>query len=802
MATDPMRVLILGGSGFVGRELSIHLARQGHSVRILSRSSREVENQFTAPCEILEWDGIDLPPAALEDCAVIVNLVGEGIADRAWTEKRRSQIIQSRTTSVKALARALKTTSKKPAVVIQATAVGYYGDRGDEELTEESGPGSGFLASTCTAWEQSLEQLEATDLRLVVLRLGMVLGLTGGALPKLAAIYSNRLGAALGSGKQWMSWIHIDDLVAMISAAIEDKNWQGTFNATAPAPCRNSDFNRALAKHGKYQTLPNAPAIAVRIAMGQRAELVLSSTRATPKRALKLNYAFKFKTIEDAIENLLSDSVASGLRRFVTKQWSPFDPARLWQFFSDPYNLEMLTPPWLSFAVTRLNSTPISKGTQIEYKLKLRGIPIRWASLISSWQPNQSFVDEQTRGPYAIWHHTHLFEPLQGGTLITDSVQYRLPVAPLGELVAGRIVADDIRRIFAYRRQKIGAIETVQSKKTNGDKPGNEKTRLSAITTVSVSPNKVTVLYDSLCPVCKREIKFLQMVGRGNGLRLIDIADPKFRPDDFGLTMEQCIGSLRGFDVDGRPIKGMDTIRAMYDAVGLGILMRWTKWPIAASLSDRAYEVFASFRPRFSGFKPSDCSADRCKKDDNPKKRSSEMLKESLILAAAMTSLAANAADFHSLSAKTARGKPYPFSQLKGKVVIIANTASQCGFTPQYKDLQGVQDSYASKGVVVLGMPSNSFKQEDLDSGKAAEFCEFNHGVKFTILEKAEVKGADAHPVFKYLTENASKTGDVKWNFEKFIIDGNGKVVERFPSSVAPSSPKFSEAIEKALAQK
>jgi len=178
------------------------------------------------------------------------------------------------------------------------------------------------------------------------------------------------------------------------------------------------------------------------------------------------------------------------------------------------------------------------------------------------------------------------------------------------------------------------------------------------------------------------------------------------------------------------------------------------------------------------------------------------MLKKSLILAATLTSLSAHASDFFALSAKTARGKPYPFAQLKGKVAVLANTASKCGFTPQYKDLQSLQDSYASKGVIVLGMPSNSFKQEDLDSGKAADFCELNHGVKFTILEKAAVNGPDAHPVFKYLTEKAPITGDVKWNFEKFIVDGTGQVVARFPSRVSPSAPEFKAALDKALAKK
>lgn len=178
------------------------------------------------------------------------------------------------------------------------------------------------------------------------------------------------------------------------------------------------------------------------------------------------------------------------------------------------------------------------------------------------------------------------------------------------------------------------------------------------------------------------------------------------------------------------------------------------------------------------------------------------MLAILLITAISLVSSAASGADFHGLSARTARGKPYPFAQLKSKVVVIANTASKCGYTPQYKDLQILQDTYVSKGVVVLGMPSNSFNQEDLDGAKAADFCELNHGVKFTILEKADVKGAAAHPVFKFLTSKSPQPGEVSWNFEKFIVDKNGAVVARFGSRVSPSSKEFKAAVDKALASK
>ena len=174
-----------------------------------------------------------------------------------------------------------------------------------------------------------------------------------------------------------------------------------------------------------------------------------------------------------------------------------------------------------------------------------------------------------------------------------------------------------------------------------------------------------------------------------------------------------------------------------------------------------------------------------------------------LIIAAGTAGFSPSAwaeSDFYGITVRTARGKPYPLGELKGKVVVIANTASRCGYTPQYRDLQDLQDKYGAKGLVVLGMPSNSFNQEDLTGENAAKYCELNHGVKFTILEKASVKGKDQHPLIRYLTTNAPTPGEIAWNFEKFVIDRQGRVVTRWPSKVSPAAPEFRSALEKLIA--
>ena len=468
MNADKPRILIMGGTGFVGRELGRSLVANGYSVTILSRRPETVAGQLPFPCQILPWSGGELPQEAVDGCAAVVNLVGEGIADKPWTKARRAAIQNSRTQSVSALVRALAAAQRKPRVVIQASAVGFYGDRGDEVLDEHSKSGSGFLASTCIGWERSLDPIEGLGVRLVVLRIGIVLGLTGGALLEILSIYSKGLGAVLGSGKQWVSWIHVDDLVSMVKAAIADEGWHGTYNATAPVPCRQGELSVQVAKAGRYKLLPAVPAFAVRVAMGGRAELVLSSARVLPTAALKLGFKFRFQSIDEACAILLGDAVETNLRRLVLRQWCPVPPDHVWPFFSNAENLEQLTPPWLSFKISSVSTAQVGEGTIIKYKLRLRGIPMSWDSVITHWQPGQGFVDEQIRGPYSTWHHTHLFEPLAGGTLITDSVQYRLPLSPFGELAAGQLVASDVQQIFNYRRQIIGAMKASDFLRVDG----------------------------------------------------------------------------------------------------------------------------------------------------------------------------------------------------------------------------------------------------------------------------------------------------------------------------------------------
>ena len=303
------RILITGGTGLIGLQLSRLLRQQGYEVRHLSRQANP-DAEFPA----WAWHPakLELDPQAAEGCDCIIHLAGAGIADARWTEARKRDIIESRVQGLQTLAKAWEA-GHLPQVktLVAASAVGFYGDRGAERLTEASSPGKGFLAETCIVWEAEAKKLaELAQWRLSILRVGIVLSTQGGALAKMLPSYKLRTGAYFGSGEQYYPWIHIEDLARMFLRAIEDESLRGIFNATAPEPLRN----RVLAEHiatalrQKALILP-APAWGLRLAMGEMAEAVLISTRAMPERFMSQGFEFKFPEPVLALRDLIKRQI-------------------------------------------------------------------------------------------------------------------------------------------------------------------------------------------------------------------------------------------------------------------------------------------------------------------------------------------------------------------------------------------------------------------------------------------------------------------------------------------------------------
>lgn len=449
-----MKAIVTGGTGFVGRRLVEDLVRSGHDVTVLARDPDRAAARLPAKCRVVRWDAReDVEPQVLRGADAVVHLAGEGVLDARWTERRKAQILESRTRSAASLVRAIETVKKpdRPRVFVSASAIGWYGNRGDERLDEKSAPGAGFLADVCRAWEEAIAPAGALGVRTVSVRIGIVLGRGGGALEAMLLPFRLGLGGRLGSGRQWMSWIHLDDLVALIRLAIEDDRVCGPLNGVAPRPARNAAFTATLARVLGRPALFPVPAAALQVLLGEMGSVLLDSQRVRPRAAQQLGFSFRFPTLRKALADLSADPS----REIVAEQWVAQPPERVFPFFSDPANLEKITPPFLHFRVLGATTEKAADGTLIDYALSLHGLPMRWRSRIEEWVPNRRFVDVQLRGPYRLWHHTHEFEPVDGGTLIRDRVRYELPLGVLGDLAAGWLVRRDLDSIFDFRRRKI-----------------------------------------------------------------------------------------------------------------------------------------------------------------------------------------------------------------------------------------------------------------------------------------------------------------------------------------------------------
>ncbi len=297
-----MRILLSGASGLIGSSLLPSLTARGNEVSRLVRAASKTREGEIA------WD----PPratidgASLEGFGAVVHLAGENIAAGRWTAEKKRRILESRRNGTRLLADALSRLSRPPRVLVSASAVGYYGDRGDEKLHEESKPGKGFLSEVCIAWEEATKPALLKGIRVVRLRIGMVLSAAGGALEQMLRPFRLGLGGRIGRGRQYMSWIAVDDLVGAIIQSIENERLEGAVNAVAPTPVTNLEFAKTLGQVVSRPALLPAPALALRVLFGEMAEeLLLASTRVEPARLLSSGYRFSYPELEGALRHIL-----------------------------------------------------------------------------------------------------------------------------------------------------------------------------------------------------------------------------------------------------------------------------------------------------------------------------------------------------------------------------------------------------------------------------------------------------------------------------------------------------------------
>jgi uncharacterized protein (TIGR01777 family) len=298
-----MNILVSGASGFVGSYLIPFLARHAHQVTRLVRSRPKTGAQ-----EIF-WDpkGGKLDTTLLEGFDAVVHLAGENIAAERWTEQRKQHILESRVAGTRLLARALTDLKRPPEVMVSTSAIGIYGNRSNEILHEESGPGTGFLADVCRQWEQSAEAVKGKGIRLVTLRMGMVLSAAGGALPRMLTPFRMGAGGRVGDGTQFMSWIALEDLLEIILFACTEPSLRGAVNAVAPEPVTNLVFTQTLGRVLRRPSVMPVPAFAIRLIFGEMGQqLLLSSTRVEPARLRAAGFRFRYPLLEPALRHLLS----------------------------------------------------------------------------------------------------------------------------------------------------------------------------------------------------------------------------------------------------------------------------------------------------------------------------------------------------------------------------------------------------------------------------------------------------------------------------------------------------------------
>lgn len=297
-----MRILITGGTGLIGRHLCRGLLAQGHQLTVLSRRPETVAIKCGAPVQAMatldEW----LPERTFD---AVINLAGEPIVDAYWSAERKQVLRDSRIALTGKLVQRIAAAKIKPAVLLSGSAVGYYGNRGDTELDETAQAGNDFAAELCRDWEAAALAAEEQGVRVCLLRTGLVLSNSGGLLGRMLPPFKLGLGARLGDGKQWMSWVHIEDYVAAVLRLLRDEQMRGPFNMTAPQPVTNAGFTRTLGGVLHRPAFFIAPALVLKLAMGERSALLLEGQRVLPDKLKAAGLAFKFRELDGALRDLL-----------------------------------------------------------------------------------------------------------------------------------------------------------------------------------------------------------------------------------------------------------------------------------------------------------------------------------------------------------------------------------------------------------------------------------------------------------------------------------------------------------------
>jgi len=396
-----MRILLTGGTGFVGGELGKKLTQAGHEVIVLTRSAERARAKLSYPCHLVEWSSEEdkLPQEAVKGVEAVFNMAGEGIADGRWTSERKKSLRHSRVSLTHHLIHALKS-CKTLKIFVSFSAVGIYGDRQDALLNEKSPVGKDFLAELCQEWERAAEDvlIDFEGVRLIIPRLGVVLGENQSFLDRLEPLFRSGLGGRLGAGEQYVSWIHVADLVNFLMKTLKEESLHGVYNLTAPQPVTNRELTSQLAKAFHVNEGPTVPSFALKMLYGEMSEVLLKGQRVHSQKLKQQD--FLFPSLTEALGNLYGD-LSPGEARFRTSQWLPQNPQELQSFcVSEEENLKKLMPSFLK------------------------------------WQAHQTLNE------------------VGSGTLIEEDVVYRFSLGSVGSHLGAALTLKRLKKIFAARHRR------------------------------------------------------------------------------------------------------------------------------------------------------------------------------------------------------------------------------------------------------------------------------------------------------------------------------------------------------------
>jgi uncharacterized protein (TIGR01777 family) len=303
-----MKIILTGGTGFIGKRLIEKLATDRHEIVLLSRNPSAAQNTINPALQVRQWDGksVGAWSADVDGADAVINLAGEPVAAKRWTGKQKAKILESRVLATRAIVEAIKQARKKPAVLINGSAVGYYGAVENGEVTESHKQGTSFLADVVGQWEREALAAESVGVRVAMLRIGVVLGEGGGALEKMALQFKMFAGGTIGSGSQWFPWVHRDDVVKMILFALTTPTVSGPINAAAPDSVTMRQFCNALGAAMHRPSWAPVPGFVLRLALGEMSEMLLTGQRVVPARLLALGYSFQFPKLDGALTDIFS----------------------------------------------------------------------------------------------------------------------------------------------------------------------------------------------------------------------------------------------------------------------------------------------------------------------------------------------------------------------------------------------------------------------------------------------------------------------------------------------------------------